>query len=120
MILVLVAGEMLPFYCAISGCDSRLKLVVRQGRGLVASMGKPLALASVPLSSIVSDFRRSSKGGAFAIELQMAAVDVVCQLMATEVRPSEAGTAAIQQSRGAAWLLAWLPAGLRLAANGFW
>ncbi|KAL7741563.1 hypothetical protein ACLKA6_019337 [Drosophila palustris] len=43
----------------------------------------------MPLSSIVSDFRRSSKGGAFAIELQMAAVDVVCQLMATEARPSK-------------------------------
>lgn len=86
-------------------------------------MGKPFALASVPLSSIVSDFRRSSKGGAFAIELQMAAVDVVCQLMATEVRPSEAGTAAIQQSRGAASLPACLPGfqrayGSRLTASG--
>lgn len=87
--------------------------------GFVVSMGKPFAFASVPLSSIVSDFRRSSKGGAFAIELQMAAVDVVCQLMATEVRPSEAGTAAIQQSRGADWLPGFKRAyGSRLTASG--
>lgn len=90
------------------------------------SMGKPFAFALATLSSIVSDFRRSSKGGALAIELQMAAVDVVvvvgivCQRMATEVRPSEAGTAAIQQSRGIEHAPGWLQAGLRLTANGFW
>lgn len=93
-------------------------------------MGKPFGFALVTLSSIVSDFRRSSKGGALAIELQMAAVDVgvvrvgvgiVCQLMATEVRPSEAGTAAIQQSRGIEHAPgSWLLAGLWLTASGFW
>lgn len=114
MILVLVAGTMLPFYCAISGCDDGT------WRAGAIKHCQTFRLYFWPLSSIASDFRRSSKGGAFAIELQMAAVDVVCRLMATEVRPSAAATAMLPFNGWASAVLPRVDGCRPLASDGFW